>query len=252
MSCPLLSIELPVFTLRRPVAAENRLLVFESDAVFPEPAQLRSRELKGPLKVYTWAELEAVLCKMRWIMGQNEVAARMIWLLLGRFHNGYEKWDDVQEAIDMMFFVVLSWLLQKAVGKFAFSRGSSVARLSKNALMHGLTQYKEETYATPTIVVDKLPWHGYVERAVRVMNDTIFAARFGRISTMCRGQCETLQSANNGRVQRLIRDFRPYNDATSSQSVRILAMNSVDDQMPTLVSSASSTSSMSEAVYEEF
>ena len=185
-------------------------------------------------------------------MGQNEVAARMIWLLLGRFHNGYEKWDDVQEVIDMMFFVMLSWLLQKAVGKFAFSRGSSVARLSKNALMHGLTQYKEETYATPAIVVDKLPWHGYVERAVRVMNDTIFAARFGRISTMCRGQCETLQSANNGRVQRLIRDFRPYNDATSSQSVRILAMNSVDDQMPTLVSSASSTSSMSEAVYEEF
>ena len=151
----------------------------------------------------------------------------------------------------MMFFAMLSWLLQKAVGKFAISRGSSVARLSKNALMHGLTQYKEETYATPTFVVDKLPWHGYVERAVRVMNDMIFATRFGRTSTMSRGQCETLQSANNGRM-RLIRDFRPYNDVNSSQSVRILAMNSVDDQMPTLVSSASSTSSMSEAVYEEF
>ena len=81
---------------------------------------------------------------------------------------------------------------------------------------------------------------------------SIFAARFGRMSTMSRGQCETLHSAHNGRVQRLIRDFRPYNDAISSQSVRILAMNSVDDQMPTLVSSASSTSSMSEAVYEEF
>ncbi len=80
-------------------------------------------------------------------MGQNEVAARMIWLLLCRFHNGYEKWDDVREAVDMMFFVALSWLLQKAVGKFVFSRGSSVARLSKNALMYGLTQYKEETYA---------------------------------------------------------------------------------------------------------
>ena len=83
-------------------AAENRLL--------------SSRELKGPLKIYTWAELEAMLCKMTWIMGQNEEAARMIWLLLGRFHSGYVKWDDVQEVIDMMFFVLLLWLLQKAVG----------------------------------------------------------------------------------------------------------------------------------------
>ena len=185
-------------------------------------------------------------------MGQNEVAARMIWLLLCRFHNGYESWDEVRSAVDMMFFVALPWLLQKAVGKFVFSRGSSVARLSKNALMYGLTQYKEETYATPKFVVDKLPWHGYVERAVRIMNDTIFAARFNRISTMSRGQCETLHSANNRRVQRLIRDYSSYNDATSSQSVRILAMNDVDDQMPALVSSGSSTSSMSEAVYEEF
>ena len=46
-------------TARGAPAAENRLLVFESDAVFPEPAQLRSRELKGPLKVYTWAELQS-------------------------------------------------------------------------------------------------------------------------------------------------------------------------------------------------
>ena len=185
-------------------------------------------------------------------MGQNEVVARMIWVLLCRFHNGYENWDEVREAVEMMFFVALSWLLQKAVGKFVFSRGSSVARLSKNALMHGLIQYKEETYATPTFVVDKLPWPRYVERAVRIMNDMIFATRFGRTSTMSRGQCETLQSAHSGRM-RLIRDFRPYNDAISSQSVRILAMNSVDDQMPTLVSSAtSSASSMSEAVYEEF
>ncbi len=192
---------------------------------------------------------------MKWVMGQNEEAGRMIWLLLGRFHSGYVKWDDVQEVIDMMFFVMLSWLLQKAVGKFAFSRGSSLARLSKNALMHGLTpivQYEEVTYATPTFVVDKPPWPMYVERAVRVMNDLVFATRFGRTSTMSRGQCETLQSAHSGRM-RLIQDFRPYNDAISSQCVRILAMNSVDDQMPTLVSSAiSSTSSMSEAVYEEF
>jgi hypothetical protein len=185
-------------------------------------------------------------------MGQNEVAARMIWLLLCRFHNGYENWDEVREAVEMMFFVALSWLLQKAVGKFVFSRGSGVARLSKNALMHGLVQYKEETYATPKFVVDRLPWHGFVEKAVRVMNDTIHAARFGRISTMCRGQCETLHSANNRRVQRLIRDYTPYNVATSSQSVRILAMNDVDEQMPALVSSGSSTSSCSEAVFEEF
>ncbi len=160
----------------------------------------------------------------------------------------YVKWDDVQEVIDMMLFVLLSWLLQKAVGKFAISRGSSVARLSKNALMHGLTQYKEETYATPTFVVDKLPWPRYVERAVRVMNDLVFATRFGRTSTMSRGQCKTLQSAHSGRM-RLIRDFRPYHDVNLSQSM----MNSVDDQMPTLVSSAtSSTSSTSEAVYGEF
>ena len=175
----------------------------------------------------------------------------MIWLLLGRFHSGYVKWDDVQEVIDMMFFVLLSWLLQKAVGKLTISRGSSVARLSKNALMHGLTpivQYEEVTYATPTFVVDKPPWPMYVERAVRVMNDLVFATRFGRTSTMSRGQCETLQSAHSGRM-RLIRDFRPYHDVNLSQSM----MNSVDDQMPTLVSSAtSSTSSMSEAVYEEF
>ena len=133
-------------TARGAPAAENRLIVFESDAVFPETAQLRSRELRGPLRwqaqVYTWAELEAVLCKMRWIMGQNEVAARMIWLLLCRFHNGYGNWDEVRSAVEMMFFVALSWLLQKAVGKFVFSRGSSVARLSKNALMYELTQYK--------------------------------------------------------------------------------------------------------------
>ena len=122
-----------------------------------------------------------------------------------------------------------------------------MARLSKNALMHGVTQYKEETYATPTVVVDKLPWPRYVERAVRVMNDMIFATRFGRTSTMSRGQRETLQSAHSGRM-RLIRDFRPYHDVNLSQSM----INSVDDQMPTLVSSASSTSSMSEAVYGEF
>ena len=188
-------------------------------------------------------------------MGQNEVAARMIWLLLCRFHNGYEKWDDVREAVEMMFFVALSWLLQKAVGKFVFSRGSSVARLSKDALMRGLVQYKEETNATPKFVVDSLPWHGFVEKAVRVMNDTIYAARFNRVSTMSRGQCETLHSANSRRVQRLIRDYSRVSDtsnATSSQSVRNLAMNDVDEQMPALVSSGSSTSSCSEAVFEEF
>ena len=188
-------------------------------------------------------------------MGQNEVAARMIWLLLCRFHNGYGNWDEVRSAVEMMFFVALSWLLQKAVGKFVFSRGSSVARLSKDALMRGLVQYKEETNATPKFVVDSLPWHGFVEKAVRVMNDTIYAARFNRVSTMSRGQCETLHSANRRRVQRLIRDYSRVNDtsnATSSQSVRILAMNDVgtDDEMPALVSSGSSTSS--EAVFEEF
>ena len=188
-------------------------------------------------------------------MGQNEVAARMIWLLLCRFHNGYENWDEVRAAVEMMFFVALSWLLQKAVGKFVFSRGSSVARLSKDALMRGLVQYKEETIATPKYVVDKLPWPRYVERGVRVLNDTIFRARFNRVSTMTRGQCETLHSANSRRVQRLIRDYSRVSDtsnATSSQSVRILAMNDVgtDDEMPALVSSGSSTSS--EAVFEEF
>jgi len=119
--------------------------------------------------------------------------------------------------------------------------------------MRGLVQYREETIATPTFVVDSLPWHGFVEKAVRVMNDTIYAARFNRVSTMSRGQCETLHSANSRRVQRLIRDYRYVNDtsnATSSQSVRILAMNDVDDEMPALVSSGSSTSS--EAVFEEF
>ncbi len=93
----------------------------------------------------------------------------------------------------------------------------------------------------------------YVERAVRVMNDLVFATRFGRTSTMSRGQCETLQSAHSGRL-RLIRDFRSVNDVNLSQSM----MHSVDAQrchgrMPSLVSSAtSSTSSTSEAVYEEF
>ena len=66
---------------------------------------------------------------------------------------------------------------------------------------------------------------------------------------------ETLQASNSRRVQRLIHDYSRVNDtsnATSSQSVRILAMNDVgtDDEMPALVSSGSSTSS--EAVFEEF
>ena len=154
----------------------------------------------------------------------------------------------------MMFFVALSWLLQKAAGKFAFSRGSSVARLSKDALMGSLVQYKEETIATPTYVVDKLPWPRYVQRGVRVLNDTTFRARFNRVSTVSRGQCETLQASHSRRVQRLIHDYSRVNDtsdATSSQSVRILAMNDVgtDDEMPALVSSGSSTSSV--AVFEE-
>ncbi len=118
-------------------------------------------------------------------------------------------------------------------------------------------QYKEETIATPKYVVDKLPWPRYVQRGVRVLNDTIFRARTNRVSTMTRGQCETLHSANSRRVQRLIRDYSRVNDtsnATSSQSVRILAMNDVgtDDEMPALVSSSSGSSTSSEAVFEEF
>ena len=244
-------------TARGAPAAENRLIVY-SDAAWPGTAQ-QNRELRGPLRwqaqVYTWAELEAVLCKMRWIMGQNEVAARMIWLLLCRFHNGYEKWDDVQEAIDMMFFVALSWLLQKAVGKFAFSRGSSVARLSKDALMRGLVQYKEETIATPKYVVDKLPWPRYVQRGVRVLNDIIYRARYDRVSTMDRGQCESVQASNRRRVQLLVRDYsRVDHGATSSQSVRTLAVSDdgTHDSMPDLVSESDGTSTSSEVVFEEF
>ncbi len=123
--------------------------------------------------------------------------------------------------------------------------------------MRGLVQYKEETIATPKYVVDSLPWHGFVERGVRVLNDTIFRARFNRVSTMSRGQCETLQASNSRRVQRLIHDYSRVNDtsnATSSQSVRILAMSDVgtDDEMPALVSESSGSSTSSEAVFEEF
>ena len=225
-------------------AAENRLI--------------RSRELGWPLKTYTWKELEMTFQKMKWVLGQNEEAARMIWLLLGRFHSGYVKWDDVQEVIDMMFFVLLSWLLQKAVGKLTISRGSSLARLSKNALMHGLipiVQYEEVTYATRTFVVDKPPWPMYVERAVRVMNDLVFATRFGRTSTMSRGQCETLQSAHSGRL-RLIQDFRPMNDVNLSHGYvpieRDMMHSMVDDAMPSLVSSTTSSTSSTCEVYEEF
>ena len=189
-----------------------------------------------------------MLCKMKWIMGQNEEAARMIWLLLGRFHSGYVKWDDVQEVIDMMFFVLLSWLLQKAVGKLTISTGSSLARLPNMRGLTPIVQYEETTYATRNFVVDKPPWPMYVERAVRVMNDLVFATRFGRTSTMSRGQCETLQSAHSGRL-RLIQDVRSMNDVNLSQS---MIHSTVDDQMPSLVSIATSSTSSTSEVYEEF
>ena len=74
-------------TARGAPAAENRLILY-TDAAWPASVYgtpQQNRDLLGPLRwqaqVYTWAEPEAVLCKMRWIMGQNQVAARMIWLL---------------------------------------------------------------------------------------------------------------------------------------------------------------------------
>ncbi len=90
-----------------------------------------------------------------------------------------------------------------------------------------------------------------------MLNDTTFRARFNRVSTVSRGQCETLQASHSRRVQRLIHDCSRVNDtsnATSSQSVRILAMNDVgtDDEMPALVSDSSGPSTSSEAVLEEF
>ncbi len=155
----------------------------------------------------------------------------------------------------MMFFVTLSWLLQKAVGKFAFCRGSSVPRLSKDALMRSLVQYREETLATPKHVVDKLPWSRYVERGVRVLNDIIYRAKYGRQSTMDRGQCESVQASNRRRVQLLVHDYsRVDHGATSSQSVRTLAVSDdgTHDSMPDLVSESDDTSTSSEVVFEEF
>ena len=87
------------------------------------------------------------------------------------------------------------------------------------------------------------------------MNDVIFATRFGRTSTTSRGQCETLQSAHSGRL-RLIQGFRPMNDVNLSHGyvpIDLDMMHSmVDDAMPRLVSSATSSTSSTCEVYEEF
>ena len=174
-------------------------------------------------------------------------------MLFGRFHSGYVKWDDVREAIDMMFLVLLSWLLQKTVGKLNISTGSSLPRLPKIRGLTPIVRYADDvTYVTRDFVVNKSM---FVERAVRVMNDVIFATRFGRTSTMSRGQCETLQSAHSGRL-RLIQDFRPMNDANLSHGYVPIDLdnlhNMIDAAMPRLVSSATSSTSSTCEVHEEF
>ena len=175
---------------------------------------------------------------MNWILGQNEDAARMMWLLLSRFHNGYVKWDDVREAIDMMFLVLLSWLLQKAVGKLSISTGSSLPRFRKIRGQIPIVRYADG-------VIFMVNNSMIVERMVRYMNDAIFATADAIVD---RGRCETLRSAHSGRL-RLIQDFRPMNDVNLSHG---MMHSTVDDEMPRLVSSATSSTSSTCEVYEEF
>ncbi len=210
-------------TARGALAAENRLI--------------RSRELGWPLKTYTWKELEMTFQKMNWILFQNEDVARMIWLLLSRFHSGYVKWDDLREAIDMMFLVLLSWLLQKAVGKLSISTGSSLPRFRKIRGQIPIVRYADDVI----FMVNKSM---IVERMVRYMNDAIFATTD---ATWDRGRCETLRSAHSGRL-RLIQDFRAMNDI----NVLPIERDMVDDEMPSLVSSTTSSTSSTCEIYEEF
>ncbi len=141
----------------------------------------------------------------------------------------------MRKAIDMMFFVLPSSLLQKAVGKLSISTGSSLPRFRKIRGQIPLVRYVDDVI----FLVNK------PMRMMRYMNDAIFVTTD---ATWDCSQCETLRPAHSGQSRRLIQDFRYMNDI----NVLPIERDMVDDEMPSLVSSASSTLSTCETVYEEF
>ena len=66
------------------------------------------------MRTYSWSSVEDTFAaKMRWVSERSEVA-----LPLRRFHVGYVMWGELQDAIRVLFMMLISWMLQLAAQRF--------------------------------------------------------------------------------------------------------------------------------------